>query len=280
MSRDPFDLVRDWFATFNRADVAALSGFYSDDALLEHEAYRVEGRAAIASRWSEHFTEWTPGFAGGVRRRVRMIGRIESGLIHAEWAERESRARDVRDRQGVSDFAVEHGRIVWQRDVARDQVVTTSAGDATVPSTSSRTYPPRPVVGVGAVIVDADHVVLIKRKYEPLAGQWSLPGGKLELGESLEAGVAREMREETGLDVEVGPVVEVFDRILLDADGRVRYHFVLVDYLCRPIGGRLQAGSDVDDAVWAEPGALSRFGMTAKAVAVIERALSMRVDAF
>ena len=95
--------------------------------------------------------------------------------------------------------------------------------------------------------------MLIKRKFEPLAGQWSLPGGTLELGESLEAGVAREMREETGLEVEVGPVVEVFDRILLDTEGRVRYHFVLIDYLCRPIGGRLVAGSDVADAVLADP---------------------------
>ena len=119
-----------------------------------------------------------------------------------------------------------------------------------------RKYPPRPVVGVGAVILHDDRVVLIQRKYEPLAGQWSLPGGTLELGESLEAGVAREIGEETGLDVEVGPVVEVFDRILLDAGGRVQYHFVLVDYLCRPIGGQLQAGSDVDDAVWAS----HRFG--------------------
>ena len=121
---------------------------------------------------------------------------------------------------------------------------------------------------------------MIKRKYEPLAGRWSLPGGTLELGESLEAGVAREIVEETGLDVEVGPVVEVFDRILLDAEGRVQYHFVLVDYLCRPIGGHLQAGSDVDDGVWAAPSDLGQYHLTAKATSVIERALSMMPDAF
>ena len=119
-------------------------------------------------------------------------------------------------------------------------------------------------MGVGAVIVQEGRVVLIKRKFEPLAGQWSLPGGTLELGETLETGVAREIHEETGLEIEVGPVVEVFDRILLDPDGRVRYHFVLIDYLCRPIGGRLAAGSDVADAVLASPGELAGYRMTPK----------------
>ena len=87
----------------------------------------------------------------------------------------------------------------------------------------TRTYPSRPIVGVGAVIVDAGHVVLVRRRYEPLAGRWSLPGGTLEVGETLEEGLAREMREETGLEVRVGPVIEVFDRIIRDDDARVRY---------------------------------------------------------
>jgi ADP-ribose pyrophosphatase YjhB (NUDIX family) len=104
-----------------------------------------------------------------------------------------------------------------------------------------------------AQLVDGN-VVLIKRRYEPLAGQWSLPGGTLEVGETLEAGAAREILEETGLVVEVGPVIEVFDRILVDPDQRVRYHFVLIDYLCRPIGGALQHGSDVDAVTLADPG--------------------------
>jgi mutator protein MutT len=139
----------------------------------------------------------------------------------------------------------------------------------------SRAYPDRPYVGVGAVIVDDGKVVLIKRKYEPLAGQWSLPGGGVELGETLEDSVAREMLEETGLVVEVGAVIEVFDRITRDADGRVRYHFVLVDYLCRPISGELRAGSDVDEAVLADPSELARYALTEKAQAVIERALQL-----
>ena len=138
-----------------------------------------------------------------------------------------------------------------------------------------RTYPDRPFVGVGAVIVDDGRVLLVKRKYEPLAGQWSLPGGAVEVGETLEESIAREMVEETGLEIEVGPVIEVFDRITRDEDGRVRYHFVLVDYLCRPVGGALQAGSDVADAVFADPADLAPFHLTAKATAVIERAIDM-----
>jgi ADP-ribose pyrophosphatase YjhB (NUDIX family) len=139
----------------------------------------------------------------------------------------------------------------------------------------TRQYPERPIVGVGAVIIDAGKVVLVRRRYEPLAGQWSLPGGALELGETLETGAAREIREETGLHVEVGPIIEVFDRIMLDEERRVRYHFVLIDYLCWPVGGELQAGSDVDAAVLVAPASLGPYHLTAKASAVIARALEL-----
>ena len=152
-----------------------------------------------------------------------------------------------------------------------------------------REYPSRPVVGVGAVIVltPADGlplalddlppvgVVLIRRRFEPLAGQWSLPGGAIEVGETLEAGLAREISEETGLAVGVGPVIEVFDRIMLDEQQQVRYHFVLIDYLCRPVGGRLAPGSDVSEAIVADVTKLEPFGLTEKALAVIQRGLAM-----
>jgi 8-oxo-dGTP diphosphatase len=138
-----------------------------------------------------------------------------------------------------------------------------------------RKYPDRPYVGVGAVIVQDGKVLLVKRKYEPLAGQWSLPGGAVEVGETLEACLVREMLEETGLEVRVGPVIEVFDRITHDDEGRVLYHFVLVDYLCWPAGGALSPDSDVADAVFADPGDLARYDLTAKATSVIQRAFEL-----
>lgn len=152
---------------------------------------------------------------------------------------------------------------------------TDGAESNTEGTVTQREYPTRPIVGVGGVIVDGDRVVLIKRKYPPLQGRWSLPGGTLEVGEPLEVGVAREMAEETGLVVRVGPVIEVFDRILREDDGRVRYHFVLVDYLCEPIGGTLQAGDDVSDAVWVPVDALEPYDLTEKATEVIRAAFDI-----
>ena len=145
---------------------------------------------------------------------------------------------------------------------------------------SNRAYPDRPFVGVGAVIVDEQaRALLVKRRFEPLAGQWSLPGGAVDVGETLEACVIREMREETGLDVEVGRVIEVFDRIMHDADGRVQYHYVLVDYVCRPVGGTLTAASDVADAMWVAESALAEFHLTDKATAVIAQGIALAAEA-
>jgi ADP-ribose pyrophosphatase YjhB (NUDIX family) len=114
-----------------------------------------------------------------------------------------------------------------------------------------REFPSSPLVGVGAVVVDRGRVLLIRRGTEPLKGQWSLPGGMLELGESLVAGVVREVREETGLAVEVVELVELLDRIHRDED-RVRYHYVIADYLCRVTGGALEAASDADAVRWVQ----------------------------
>ena len=144
---------------------------------------------------------------------------------------------------------------------------------------NTREYPERPIVGIGAVIVDDGKVVLIKRRYPPLQGEWSLPGGGVEIGETLEAAVAREMLEETGLEVVVGPVIEVFDRIMRDDEHRVRYHYVLIDYLCWPIAGDLRAGSDVDAAILVEPADLPAYKLTVKATAVIERGLQLAREA-
>jgi mutator protein MutT len=136
-------------------------------------------------------------------------------------------------------------------------------------------YPPAPVVGVGAVVVDGDRVLLVRRAHPPRQGEWSLPGGKVQLGESLHDAVRRELREETGLEVAVGPLVELFDRVHRDAGGRVRYHFVIADYLCRPVGGTLVAGDDAAAVAWVTPADLAAYAVNAHAAAVIHAAVAL-----
>ena len=135
-------------------------------------------------------------------------------------------------------------------------------------------YPDRPVIGVGAVVLDGDRVLLIKRGHAPLKGQWSLPGGSVEVGETLEQAIAREVLEETGLTVDVGPMVEVLDRISRDIDGRVDHHFVLVDFVCRPSGGVLRSASDAEDAAWVPLSGLAPYGVAPVTVTVIQKAAS------
>jgi 8-oxo-dGTP diphosphatase len=148
--------------------------------------------------------------------------------------------------------------------------------------TSSMQYPDRPVVGVGGVIIDQGRAVLIRRGSEPLRGEWSIPGGTLELGETLEQGVARELFEETGLEVRVHDLIEVFDRIYSD-DGvatveaieRPRFHYVIADYLCERVTGELRAGSDVTDVALASEEELSRFHLTETATRILNKAFAM-----
>jgi mutator protein MutT len=138
-----------------------------------------------------------------------------------------------------------------------------------------RRYPDRPIVAVGAVIIDGDRVLLVKRANEPLKGEWSLPGGAVEIGEPLEEALAREVREETCLDVSVGDVVEVLDRIRRDADNRIEYHYVIIDFMCRAIGGKASCGSDAAEICWARRSDVSNYRLTAAAAAVIEKAFAM-----
>lgn len=137
----------------------------------------------------------------------------------------------------------------------------------------AREYPEHPVVGVGAVIVRDGKALIVKRGHEPRKGEWSLPGGMLDLGESLEHAVRREVKEETGLDIEVGPIVETFDRVHREADGRIRYHFVIVDYVCWSDRGEAVAGSDAEDVAWVEEQDIDRYQVNAFAKAVIIKGL-------
>lgn len=138
-----------------------------------------------------------------------------------------------------------------------------------------RQYPERPIVGVGAVIVERGRVVLVKRAHEPLKGEWSLPGGSVEVGETLADAVAREVLEETGLRVRVGSLIEVIDRVHRSSDGRVEYHFVLLDYRCTVVSGVLTHGSDAADACWASRDDLSHYKLSDSAMRVVTRALEL-----
>lgn len=150
----------------------------------------------------------------------------------------------------------------------------------------NREYPDRPVVGVGGVVIENRRALLIRRGGEPLMGQWSIPGGMLELGETIEAGVARELREETGLEVRVVELIEVFERIFhrkdpgegapeISGPARPQYHFVILDYLCERVRGDLCAGSDVTDVAFASEDELPRFQLTEAATRVLRKAFAL-----
>lgn len=138
-----------------------------------------------------------------------------------------------------------------------------------------REYPKCPLVGVGAVILDREQrkVLLVKRGREPAKGRWSIPGGLVDVGEALEEALKREVLEETGLEVEVGPLVEVLDRIIYDGDMQVQYHYVLVDFLCRAGAGEPKVASDVEETKWYELEALEGLDMTDSTLEVITKAI-------
>ena len=138
-----------------------------------------------------------------------------------------------------------------------------------------REYPERPVIGVGAVIVAGGRVLLVRRDTDPLRGEWSVPGGVLELGEKLRHGVRREALEETGVVVEPVEVLDVFDSIFTDGLGRTQYHYVLIDYLCRPISGEARPGSDVSDVRWVAAEALPAMGLREVTEQVVRKGLAL-----
>lgn len=137
-----------------------------------------------------------------------------------------------------------------------------------------RDYPEQPLIGVGAVIVRGGRALLVRRNTEPLKGEWSIPGGLLELGERLHDGVIREALEETSMSVAPGEVLDVFDSIFTDAAGRTQYHYVLIDYLCEPISGEPLAGSDVSDVRWVTAAGLGAMELRDSIKQVVQKGLS------
>ena len=134
-----------------------------------------------------------------------------------------------------------------------------------------REYPKLPIVGVGGVVIKGDEVLLVRRGKPPMKGRWTIPGGMVELGESLPQAVQREINEETRLEVRAVDVIAVLDRIFKKS-GRVRFHYVIVDYACRVKSGKLRAASDVLDARWVKRTELSRYRLPTAARSVIRRA--------
>jgi 8-oxo-dGTP diphosphatase len=143
------------------------------------------------------------------------------------------------------------------------------------PTSDDRRYPKRPILGVGALIIRGQEILLIERGREPLKGQWSLPGGVLEAGELLEAAVKREVREETDLDVEPVLIAEVFERIMRDGEGRPEYHYVLIDYLCRVQSGEPRPGDDCSAVAWVPREKLPEYRLTEGTLEVIEKTFKL-----
>lgn len=141
----------------------------------------------------------------------------------------------------------------------------------------SREYPDKPIVGVGAVIIDEkNRVLLIKRGKEPGYGRWSIPGGAVKLGEEVKEALKREVREETGLKIEVGPLIDVLNRIIKDEEGRIRFHYILLDYLCRVKSeGLLKVASDALDAKWVDKNSLAEYSLPRATSEIISKACKL-----
>jgi len=136
---------------------------------------------------------------------------------------------------------------------------------------SRRLYPDKPMVGVGVLISEEDRYLIIKRAVEPDKGLWSIPGGMVEIGERTSDAAAREAKEETGLDVEIMGLLDVVDKIIRDEDGRIRFHFVILDYEATPTGGILQAATDALDARWVTADEFPDYELSPTLVEMLKR---------
>ncbi len=140
----------------------------------------------------------------------------------------------------------------------------------------TRSYPDRPIVGVGAVIIHNERALIVQRAGEPRKGEWTVPGGVLEIGETLRSGVEREVLEETGLVVKAGAVVDVYENIWPDAEGRTQFHYVLVDFLCELVSGELNVATDASDARWISLEALDGWELIGKTAQAIRKGFAMK----
>jgi 8-oxo-dGTP diphosphatase len=134
-----------------------------------------------------------------------------------------------------------------------------------------RLYPQTPIAGVGAIVWKDGRILLVKRGKEPNRGKWTVPGGVVELGETLHEALKREVREECSIDIEVEKVLDMFDAITRDDDGRVRYHFIIIDFMAKYAGGEIKAGSDADDCRWVTPEEIAEMDITPSLMAVLRR---------
>jgi len=136
-----------------------------------------------------------------------------------------------------------------------------------------REYPSRPIVSVGVVVRKGKKVLLVRRGQEPRKGEWSIPGGIVELGETIREAAQREVQEECGIEVQAGEVLDVVDAIYRDKEGQVRYHYVLIDLAAEYLGGGLTVGSDIEEARWVSENELPHFHLPERTLAIILKAL-------
>jgi len=150
-----------------------------------------------------------------------------------------------------------------------------SSNDVNRPEVAEREYPQRPIIAVGGVVIHGGRVLLIRRGQPPLEGRWSIPGGILEIGETIASAIERELKEETSVSVRVMGLLEIYEKVLRDSDNRAQYHFVILDYICEFVEGTPDAAGDVTDAEWVSEADLEKLQLTSAALRVVKKAFAL-----
>ena len=149
-----------------------------------------------------------------------------------------------------------------------------SSNDVNGPDATGREYPQRPIIAVGGVVIHDERALLIRRGQPPLEGRWSIPGGILEIGETITSAIERELKEETGISVRVLGLLEIYEKVLRDSDNRAQYHFIILDYMCEFVEGEAEAAGDVTDAAWVREEDLEKLQLTSAALRVVKKAFA------